>query len=471
MLGCAARARIIGGAAPIINDHRTQSGAAINLQLSVPVIEPKRIPRSEHSISRSQLPSAVLKTLYTLKDAGYEAYVVGGGVRDLLAGLKPKDFDIATNARPEQVKALFRGCRLIGRRFVICHVRWGDEVLEVTTFRGPITDSHERDETGRILADNEYGTLEEDAFRRDFTVNALYYDIRDFSIVDYTGGLDDLRHRELRLIGDPEQRYREDPVRMIRAVRIANKLGFHLDEAAAAPMFQLAPLLAEIPPARLFDEVIKILQSTEALANFRWLLNLGLYAQLFPAVMPHLGEVGARPFVEAALESTAARLAAEQPVSPAFLYAALLWPAVAQRYRQLTGVEGLHPNVAIVQAGEAVLAQTVQRVAIPKRFSFPMREIWQMQPRFEQQRQGGRARRLMAHPRFRAAYDFLLLRARCGEAPQELADGWTAEQQGVDLPPPVETGPADPEQAPRKRRRRRGGRRRHGREGEAAPQS
>jgi poly(A) polymerase len=342
-------------------------------------------------------------------------------------------------------------------------VRWGNEVLEVTTFRGPITESHERDETGRILADNEYGTLEEDAFRRDFTVNALYYDIRDYSIVDYTGGLDDLRHRVLRLIGDPEQRYREDPVRMIRAVRIANKLGFHLDEAAAAPVFQLSHLIGEIPPARLFDEVIKILQSPEAVANFRWLLNLGLYAQLFPAVMPYMQDPAARRFVEAALQSTAERLRGELPVSPAFLYAALLWPAVAARFRQLTTAEGSHPNVAIVQAGEEVLAQTVMRVAIPKRFSFPMREIWQLQIRFEQ-RQGGRAKRLMAHPRFRAAYDFLLLRARCGDAPQEWADWWTQAQDGVELPPPDDAAPADEEgvQELRPRRRRRGRRRGRG---------
>lgn len=402
-----------------------------------------------------------MKTLYTLKDAGYEAYVVGGGVRDLLMGLKPKDFDLATDARPEQVRALFRNCRLIGRRFVICHVRWGDEILEVTTFRGPITDSHERDETGRILADNEYGTLEQDAFRRDFTVNALYYDIRDFSIVDFTGGLDDLRHRELRLIGDPEQRYREDPVRMIRAVRIANKLGFHLDERAAAPIFSLSHLLAEVPAARLFDEIIKILQSAEAVANFRWLLNLGMFAQMFPVVMPHLQQRGGKEFVEAALESTSARMRAEQPVSPAFLYAALLWPAVTLRYEQLMAQEGAHPNVAIVQASEEVLAQAVLRVAIPKRFSFPMREIWQLQPRFEM-RKGGRAKRLMTHPRFRAAYDFLLLRARCGQAPQELADWWTEAQTGQVLElPPEDAAEAMAETEPvRKKRRRRGGRNR-----------
>ena len=427
------------------------------------VIEPKRIPRSEHSISRSQFTSAVVKTLYTLRDAGFEAYVVGGGVRDLLAGLKPKDFDIATNAHPEQIRRLFRSCRLVGRRFLIAHVRWGEEVLEVTTFRGPITEEHERDETGRILSDNQYGTLEQDAFRRDFTINALYYDIRDYSVVDFTGGLDDLQHRLLRLICEPEQRYREDPVRMIRAVRIANKLGFHLEEATAEPIHRLSHLLAEIPPARLFDEVIKVLQAPEAVANFRWLRNLGLFAQLFPRSDEMLHEAGALAFVEAALESTAARMRAEQPVSPAFLYAALLWPAVAERYEELSTKQGQHPNVAIAQASEEVLAQAVTRIAIPKRFSFPMREIWQLQPRFET-RSGGRAKRMISHPRFRAAYDFLLLRAQCGEAPQELADWWTAAQTGAEAPRVPEGMLDETPDAPvrKKRRRRRGGRNRGG---------
>lgn len=381
-------------------------------------------------------------------------------MRDLLAGLEPKDFDIATNARPEQVRAIFRNCRLVGRRFVICHVRFGDEVLEVTTLRGPITDSHERDDTGRILADNEYGTLEEDAFRRDFTVNALYYDIRDFSIVDFTGGLQDMQSKSLRLIGDPAVRYREDPVRMIRAVRIANKLGFHLDERCAAAIYELGHLLGEIPPARLFDEVIKILQSREAVANFRWLRSLGLFGHLFPDTERVLREdESAVAFVERALTGTAERIANDQPVSPAFLYAALLWPVVVSRYEALVEKQGHHPNIAIAQASEAALERAITRIAIPKRFSFPMREIWQLQNRFDM-RGGSRAQRLMTHPRFRAAYDFLLVRAAVGEVPQELADWWTAAQVG-DPPPVVQAEPA-PEPQKRNRRRRRGGRRQHG---------
>jgi poly(A) polymerase len=424
-------------------------------------IEVRRIPRSEHPISRSQFTQGTLRTLYGLKDAGYQAYVVGGGVRDLLAGETPKDFDIATDAHPEDVKRIFRSCRLIGRRFVICHVRWGAEMVEVTTFRGVITDEHERDETGRILADNEYGTLETDAFRRDFTVNALYYDIRDYAIVDLVGGLDDMQARLIRLIGDPELRYREDPVRMLRAIRIANKLGFEIEKHTAAPIPKLAGLLREIPPARLFDEVIKLLQSREAEANLRGLHRYGLLKHLLPVTDAALGDARYGEFLRLALVNTAERIANEQTVSPAFLYAALLWPGVAREYQRLMQGEGQHPNVAIAQASESVLARALTTIMIPKRFSLPMREIWVLQPRLEQTR-GGRAKRLLTHPRFRAAYDFLLLRAACGEVPQALADWWTQAQGGDSLPPvPAELDEAVDEggAAPvRRKRRRRGGR-------------
>lgn len=417
-----------------------------------------------------------LKTLYTLKDAGFEAYMVGGGVRDLLAGITPKDFDVATSAHPEQVKRLFRSCRLVGRRFVICHVRVGPEVLEVTTFRGPITDSHERDETGRILVDNDYGTLEEDAFRRDFTVNALYYDIRDYSIVDYCGGVEDLKSGTLRLIGDPELRYREDPVRMLRAIRIANKLRFRLDPASAAPIGRLAPLLNEVPAARLFDEVLKVLLCREGPDNLYGLRVYGLFRQLFPATDALLGDPAQLAFVNSALVNSAERIAADQTVSPAFLYAALLWPPVEKRALALRESEGHPEHIALAQASEEVIARAIQRVAIPKRFSMPMREIWSMQSRFEM-RTHARARRLMTHPRFRAAYDFLLLRAQAGDAAlRELADWWTQAQQSGDLPPVAvsaraEAGEAEvgEAEAPKRRRRRRRGGRRGVSDGEAAP--
>ncbi len=427
------------------------------------VIEPKRIPRAEHPISRSLLSPAALRTLYTLKDAGYEAYMVGGGVRDILAGITPKDFDVATNAHPEQVKPLFRSCRLIGRRFVICHVRFGDEVIETTTFRGAISDSHERDETGRILSDNEYGTLETDAFRRDFTINALYYDIRDYSIVDFCGGLDDLQRRLIRLIGRPEDRYREDPVRMLRAVRIANKLGFEIEAASAEPIPRLAHLLGEIPPARLFDEVIKLLQSREAVENYESLSAFGLFGQLFPETDRLCdSDDHADDFVSLALANTAERLEQQLPVSPAFLYGALLWPPVRARFEALMRREGMSPPMAMQQAADEVLARAQAHIAIPKRFSLPMREIWSLQTRFDQQ-SPGRARRLMTHPRFRAAYDFLLLRGEVGEVDPALGRWWTEAQ--VNLPESESDDSAEEhtaEAATRRRRRRRGGRNRRG---------
>jgi poly(A) polymerase len=423
-------------------------------------IEPKRIPRAEHPISRSNFTGAVLKALYTLRDAGFQAYVVGGGVRDLLAGLHPKDFDIATDAHPEQIRKLFRSCRLVGRRFLIAHVRFGPEVLEVTTFRGPINDSHERDETGRILSDNVYGTLEDDAFRRDFTINGLYYDIRDFSIVDYIGGLDDMKARRLRLIGDPELRYREDPVRMLRAIRIGNKLHFQMDPASAEPIAKLAPLLREIPPARLFEEVLKLLLNTEAVENFRALHWFRLWHELFPDLaqaQEHDAE-HVRAFVEWALANTAERLKNSETVSPAFLFAALLWPPLAMRARVLREKQGHPEHVAIVQASEEILARQILRVAIPKRFSIPAREIWHLQSRFEMRR-GNAPQRFMAHPRFRAAYDFLLLRAQSGDAPQELADWWMAAAAGQPLEAPPGALEATPEErGVRRRRRRRRGR-------------
>ena len=394
---------------------------------------------------------------------------MGGGVRDLLAGITPKDFDIATSAHPEEVKKLFRSCRLIGRRFVICHVRFGSEILEVTTFRGAITDSHERDETGRVLRDNDYGTLEEDAFRRDFSINALYYDIRDFSIVDYCGGLEDLKSGTLRLIGDPELRYREDPVRMLRAIRIANKMKFPLDPAAAEPISRLAPLLTEIPAARLFDEVIKVLLCQQGADNLYGLRVYGLFGQLFPATEAELSNQAALDFVTRALKNSANRIAKEMPVSPAFMYAALLWPPVEARTRALMQKQGHAEHIALAQAAEEVIGRAIRRVAIPKRFSLPMREIWVMQSRLKL-RTSARARRTLAHPRFRAAYDFLLLRAASGDAElQELANWWTQAQKSDEYLTPSADGSEqqvasddasefDPAKKPRRRRGRRGGR-------------
>lgn len=396
------------------------------------IVTPTIIPRAEHIISRANISESALKVLYRLKNAGYQAYLVGGGVRDLLLGREPKDFDVATNALPEQVKEVFRNCRLIGRRFRLAHVHFGKEIVEVATFRGLSSGDDEGDryiENGRILRDNVYGTIEEDAWRRDFTINALYYNIEDFSVVDYVGGMEDLKAGVLRLIGDPVLRYREDPVRMLRAVRIAVKLGFRLHPDTEAPLAELGPLLTETPPARLFDEVLKLFLGGYALQTFEMLRHYGLFGYLFPDTELSLErEEQGFPLtlVAKALANTDARVMEGKPVTPAFLFAALLWEPVrqlAERFR----AEGAHDQEALQRAGSEVLERQMKRVAVPKRFTLPMREIWALQPRFETIK-GQRPLRLLAHPRFRAGYDFLVLRAEAGEAAPELAEWWTKFQ-------------------------------------------
>ena len=426
-------------------------GAGIPPRTRTLPIEPRRIPRAEHSVSRKDISPATLKVLYALKDAGFEAYMVGGGVRDLLAGTKPKDFDVATSAHPEQIKALFgRSCRLVGRRFLIAHVRFGTEILEVTTFRGPIGDSHDRDETGRILSDNVYGTLEDDAFRRDFTINGLYYDIRDYAIVDYVGGMDDMKSQTLRLIGDPELRYREDPVRMLRAVRLAAKLGLALDAETREPIRSLAPLMERVPPARLFDEMLKLLLSGHASACLRQLREVGLHKGLLPLLDVILEQPLGERFVTLALAQTDERVLSEKPVSPAFLFAALLWheALAAWKTRQ---AKGERPIPALEAAMDKVLDAQCEKLALTRKLTATMREVWAMQPRFEQ-RGGQRPVRLLEAPRFRMGYDFLALRAASGEVSAELEAWWRAFQQAD-----VESRRAMllPDTGPRKKRRRR----------------
>ncbi|MGH8398773.1 MAG: polynucleotide adenylyltransferase PcnB [Gammaproteobacteria bacterium] len=400
------------------------------------VISPVIIPRADHNISRSHISENALKVLYRLKSAGYESYLVGGGVRDLLLGREPKDFDIATDALPEQVHTLFRNCRIIGRRFRLAHVQFGHEIIEVATFRANQPAAHDDDDTsdahhgnGRILRDNTYGTLEQDAFRRDFSVNALYYDIRDFSLKDYVGGLDDLRTGTLRLIGDPETRYREDPVRMLRAVRFVSKLGFRMHPDTAAPITSLSPLLADIPSARLFEEILKLFLYGFGAQAFASLRQHGLFPHLFPntdAALDTEGRGFSRIFIAKALASTDTRVSEDKPVTPAFLFAALLWEPVRQQAAALEA-QGLHPGEALRRAAGEIISEQVARVALPRRFATPMIEIYQMQPRF-MQREGKRPLRLLAHPRFRAAYDFLMLRAEAGELEPELAQWWTQIQ-------------------------------------------
>ncbi len=393
------------------------------------------IPRDQHPVSRSRISENAVKVLYRLHNAGYQAYLVGGGVRDLLLGREPKDFDVATNARPEQVQELFRNCRLVGRRFRLAHVRYGREIIEVATFRAG-HDSNEDDmqtqqtgDDGMLLRDNVYGSLEEDALRRDFSVNALYYNIADFSLVDFANGVEDLQQSTLRLLGDPEKRYREDPVRMLRAARFAGKLGFRLTAAAAEPIWSLGYLLGSVPSARLFDESLKLFLGGHAEETFHQLRHYHLLDYLFPLTEEAINSMDGEPFLHMicdALYNTDQRLQLNKPVTPAFLFAVFLWEPV-RRLTENHLANGQPPLQAVQQAGDAILAEQVQHVAIPKRFTLMMRDIWNLQWRF-QQRDSRNAIRLLAHPKFRAAYDFLLLRHVAGEVDAELGQWWTNYQ-------------------------------------------
>ncbi|HBH35102.1 MAG TPA: polynucleotide adenylyltransferase PcnB [Gammaproteobacteria bacterium] len=373
-----------------------------------------------------------VKVLYRLHNAGYEAYLVGGAVRDLLLGHRPKDFDIATDAKPEEVKRLFRNCRLIGRRFRLAHVFFGREIIEVATFRGgePAENSDHQSDEGMILRDNVYGTLEEDALRRDFTVNALYYNIADFSIVDYWGGVSDLEGGLLRLLGDPQTRYREDPVRMLRAARFAAKLDFEIAGETAEPIFELGGLLDGVPDARLFDEILKLLMAGQAHVSFRILQKYKLLPHLFPQTSAVLeGEFSERTaqMLNQGLLNTDQRIANEMPVTPAFLFAVMLWEPVRAQAEINRDEKGMPAIPAIQRAASRVLSSQAQVIPIHKRYTIMMNEIWSLQPRFLNRR-GKRPNRLFAHQRFRAAYDFLLLRAQCGEIEQEVAQWWTDYQ-------------------------------------------
>jgi poly(A) polymerase len=453
-------------------------------------------PRSEHTISRSSISPNALKVLYRLKEAGYQAFLVGGAVRDLLIGIKPKDFDVATNALPEDVRRLFRNSRLIGRRFRLAHVHFGSEIIEVATFRAaaaperedaeddaegeaeegaeaareapPFEDSAHRafDPRGRILRDNIYGTIDEDVWRRDFAANSLYYSIEDLSIWDFVDGVSDVKARRLRLIGDPETRYREDPVRMLRAVRFAAKLDFSIDLETETPMRKLANLLDGVPPARLFDECLKLFLSGYAVKSFSLLEKYGLFEHLFPmsaaafALPPY---AYAREMLELGLANTDARVLADKPVTPTFLFAILLWSAVLREMNERQA--GPAPDLTqLMQACDAVLRAQQSRVAIPRRFAVPMRELLMLQPRFNR-RSGIKSLSLLQHPRFRAAYDFLLLRAQVGVADPELAAWWThiqelPQEERVALvqarphEPASADAPQDGAAAPRRRRRR-----------------
>jgi len=389
------------------------------------------IPRAEHSISRSNMSEQAVTVLYGLKKAGYQACLVGGGVRDLLLGREPKDFDVATDASPEQVKSTFRNCRLIGRRFRLAHVGYGRNVIEVATFRANLEpegdDVHV--ENGRIIRDNAFGCIEEDVWRRDFTVNALYYDIQNFSIIDYVNGYDDLKQGILRMIGDPTARYHEDPVRMLRAVRFAIKLGMRIEEKTEAPIFELAGLLADISPARLFEEVLKLFHAGSALQTFESLRHYGLFKHLFPQterILSHEVEGFPHMLICEALKSTDARIQAGKPVTPAFLFAAMLWEPMQEGMQPMLQ-QGMPAIQAIQMATDQAFSVQRRSISIPKRFAIMVKEIFVLQARL-MNRSGKRALRTLEHPRFRAAYDFLLIRAIGDDSLAEHAQWWTKIQ-------------------------------------------
>jgi len=450
-----------------------------------PAAKPRIIPRAEHSISRSHISPNALRVLYRLKDGGFQAFLVGGCVRDLLLGLEPKDFDVATDALPEQVRRLFRNCRLVGRRFRLAHVFFGQEIIEVATFRAasapsqgeePLADADPEDgeapeldepaedeqavlptavdpspgerapgrrsleasddterkvdETGRILRDNVYGTIDEDVWRRDFTANSLYYNIADFSIWDYVGGVEDIAARRLRLIGDPETRFREDPVRMLRAARFEAKLGFGIDPETAEPIGRLRELLAGVPPARLFDEMLKLFLTGHGARSLEVLRRRGLLAQLLPSVDAYLGAHSGglvEQLLVKGLVNTDARATAGRAVTPTFLLALLLYGPIAQIIEAMPP-EHWHELSAITDACDRAVRQAQAHLAIPRRFSLGLSEMFSLQPRLEHPT-GRRALRLLTHPRFRAAYDLLLLRAELGLASAEMAQWWTQAQE------------------------------------------
>ncbi len=406
---------------------------------------PRSYSRSEHGISRQSISPGCLKVLYGLIDAGYDAYIVGGGVRDLLLGLKPKDFDIATNATPDQIRAVFRNSRIIGRRFRIVHVHFGREIIEVSTFRAHNADTvaladdavlsradakldSVRASSGLILRDNVYGSIEEDVLRRDFTVNALYYTVKNFIVLDYVDGIADIDRRCLRMIGNPTERYREDPVRVLRAIRLAAKLDFSITDETAAPLPVCAKLLESIPPARLFDEFLKLFLSGNSLQTYRLLRRYEVFQHLFPQswVAMQINTAYCDRLLEAAFANTDGRLAEGKTITPVFLLAVLLWPALLENLRSKGS--SLASIVDTQEAGQEVIDDQVQRLAIPKRFSFPVREIWELQQKFADRR-GKRAELLANHKRFRAAFDFLLLREQCGEDLQGLGQWWTSYQE------------------------------------------
>ena len=394
------------------------------------------LDRSEHNISRKELSDNALKVLYRLNKGGYDAYLVGGGVRDILLGEHPKDFDIATNATPEQIKRLFRNCRLIGRRFRLAHIVFGRDIIEVATFRGHHGDGEQKkeknhskqSEDGMLLRDNIYGTIDEDAERRDFTINALYYSVKDFKVYDFADGIRDIENKVIRLIGDPETRYREDPVRMLRAIRFATKLDMIIEENTAKPIKELAPLMANIPAARLFEEYLKLFLGGKSKENFYQLHQYKLLEYFFPHINQQINEdknSNAAKFVDQVLTNTDLRINQDKRVTPAFLLAAVVWYKLEESINNLITNSSMPYQDAFFAAMNEISAEQQRCIAIPKRFQLPMRDIWFLQQKL-MHREGNKAFKVLEHPRFRAGYDFLLIRGQIeGGELLELANWWT----------------------------------------------
>ncbi|WP_312229860.1 polynucleotide adenylyltransferase PcnB [Pseudescherichia sp.] len=442
------------------------------------IAEPRMtvIPREQHTISRKDISENALKVLYRLNKAGYEAYLVGGGVRDLLLGKKPKDFDVTTNATPDQVRKLFRNCRLVGRRFRLAHVMFGPEIIEVATFRGHHEDqpadrtTSQRGQNGMLLRDNIFGSIEEDAQRRDFTINSLYYSVADFTVRDYVGGMQDLEEGTIRLIGNPETRYREDPVRMLRAVRFAAKLHMRISPETAEPIARLATLINDVPPARLFEESLKLLQAGNGLDTYQLLREYSLFQPLFPTITRYFTEKGdssMERIINLVLKNTDTRIQNDMRVNPAFLFAAMLWYPQLETAQKIAQESGLTYHDAFALAMNDVLDEACRTLAIPKRITTLVRDIWQLQLRMSR-RQGKRAWKLMEHPKFRAAYDLLALRAEVegNHELQKLVQWWGEFQVAA---PPAQKGMLDvlDDEPDTRRRHRRPRKRTPRREGSA----
>lgn len=382
-------------------------------------------PQQKHNISQKNISPSALKVISRLNQSGYECYLVGGGVRDLLLNNSPKDFDVATDATPEQVKQLFKNSRIIGRRFKIVHVRFGPEIIEVTTFRGQNNESNQQIEsdTGQLLRDNFYGDMKSDALRRDFTCNALYYSSKDSAIYDFSSGMSDIANRQLRMIGEPATRYTEDPVRLLRAIRFSAKLGFTIEPATQAPIQEMAHLLSHVPPARLFDEILKLLLNGCATATYSLLNDHNIFQELFPDTNKALAHNPLyKSLIEEVMVNTDKRIRSNKRVTPAFIYAALLWPAMHHRLNHLEA-KGASTFDAFNDACQSTITRQLQRILIPKRFLIPMRQIWELQWRLPN-RNGKKAFRLLEHPKFRAGFDFLLAREAAGEQLEGLGQWW-----------------------------------------------